>query len=80
MLNNEILQQKTFAFQLRSLLEISSGTLKRVWNIKYCQNMYFIDKIAIDKKKSYPSLSHWNYVQVFVSETSFDLKKKQKTN
>ena len=48
-----------------------------VWNLKHRQYIYLIDNIVTDqnKKTSYPSLSCWTNVKIFVSQTTADIKK-----
>ena len=67
MLNNEILK-KNFRFLVKKLIR-SSLWEKKIWNFKYCHYIYVIDNIMTDhiKKTSYPSLSRWNCVKIFVS-------------
>ena len=77
MLNNEILKKKkkNFDFPLNNSLETFSG--KRGFGISNIVNIYLIDSIATDhiKKTSDPSLSFRNYVKIFVSQTTAEIKK-----
>ena len=69
-------KKKNFRFPVMKLIT-NIFCEKRLWNFKHCQDIYLIGTIVINhtKKTSYPSLSRWNYVKIFVSWTTANIKK-----